>query len=458
MFDSHVLAERFAGRGRVDAGLTYEGVTALAPDAKVAAAGRKLGAPKSWESPGRSPEALWGECRGSAVYQVRVDLSDFAVKCSCPSRKHPCKHGVGLLFLAIEIPLPTATPPDWVADWLARRAVRTAAKKVPERRGEGAPDPEAKEKRAHKRLSRVASGLDALDLWMEDLVREGLAAAGTKPATFWETQAKRMVDAQAPGVAARIRALSRLPNSSSGWPEKLIGGLGRLALLSEAFRRLDDLDEDLAESVRTEVGIPLSQEEVLERGPKVVDRWIVLGQRTEDEGRLKVRRTWLLGDDTGRYALILQFAAAGATFSEGFVSGMVVGAELAFYPGAYPLRAVVRSREGGGARVKKLQGYETLEAFLAHFSLATAGQPWLERLPAVLEDVVPLLDDGQDGERWLVYDRDGEALQLAGGEHWPLLSFSGGGPVDRAAEWDGESLLPLGVVTGGMYRIVYGGG
>jgi hypothetical protein len=442
----------------VDAGLTHEGVTALAPDAKVAAAGMKLGVPKSWDSPGRSAEALWGECRGSAVYQVRVGLSDFAVKCSCPSRKHPCKHGIGLLFLAIEIPLPTVTPPDWVADWLARRAASTAAKKATEKRGESAPDPEAKEKRAQKRLSRVAAGLDALDLWMEDLIREGLAAAGIKPAAFWETQAKRMVDAQAPGVAVRLRTLSALPNSSPEWPEKLIGGLGRLALLSEAFRHLDDLDEPLAESVRTEVGIPLSKEEVLERGEKVVDRWIVLGQRTEDGGRLKVRRTWLLGEDTGRYALILQFAAAGATFSEGFVSGTVVRAELAFYPGATPLRAVVRSREDGVTCVKKLPGRETIEAFLDHTSLAMGGQPWLERLPAVLKDVVPLLGDGHEGGRWLIRDRDGGVLPLAGGEHWTLLSFSGGGPLDLAAEWDGETLLPLGIVTGGTYQIVHGGG
>lgn len=102
----------------MDAGLTSDGVTALAPDAKVAAAGRKLGVPESWESPGRSADALWGKCRGSAVYQVRVDLSDLAVKCSRPSRKHPCKHGIGLLFFAIETPFPEAPAPDWVTDWL----------------------------------------------------------------------------------------------------------------------------------------------------------------------------------------------------------------------------------------------------------------------------------------------------------------------------------------------------
>jgi hypothetical protein len=434
--------------------MTADGVAALAPDAKVAAAGRKLGVPKSWESPGSSDDAIWGECRGSAVYQVRVDLSDLAVKCSCPSRKHPCKHGIGLLFLHLESALPTAPAPDWVKDWLARRAASTKARKSAGSREETAPNPEAKAKREKKRLSRVAAGLDALDLWMEDLAREGLAAAGTRPASYWETQAKRMVDAQAPGVAARLRHLSRLPNSSPVWPEKLLEGLGRLALLSAAVRRLDALGEGLAESVRAEVGIPLPQEEVLERGEKVSDAWIVLGQRTEDEGRLKARRTWLLGKETRRYALILQFAASGAPFAEGFVSGTVFEGELAFYPGAYPLRAVVRSRMGTATRAEELPGHVTLEAFLDHASTATASQPWLERLPVTLEAVVPLLDGG----RWLVRDRDGEVLPLAGGDHWTLLSLSGGYPVDLAAEWDGDILLPLGVVAEGTYRVIQGDG
>ena len=439
----------------MNTGLTSEGVAALAPDAKVAAAGKKLGAPKFWQDLGRNQEALWGECRGSAVYQVRVDLSDLAVKCSCPSRKQPCKHVIGLLFLSLEATPSETSSPDWVTDWLARRAARTTAGKRSKGRDEAAaPDLVARERREKQRLSRISAGLDALGLWMEDLVRRGLAAAGTQPPSFWEEQAKRMVDAQAPGVAARLRRLSGLPNSSPDWPVKLLDGLGRLALLSKAFSRLDVLDDPLVESVRAEVGISLPQEEVLERGERVDDRWIVLGQRTEEEGRLTVRRTWLLGEDTRRYALVLQFAAAGSPFAEGFVSGTKWRGALAFYPGAYPLRAVVRSRSGGGDRCEGLPGHDTVEAFLDHTSKATALQPWLECLPGAVRGVVPLLDGGPEGGRWLIRDRAGQALPLAGGEHWTLLSMSGGRPVDLAAEWDGEGLIPLGVAVGGTYCIL----
>ena len=350
-------------------------------------------------------------------------------------------------------PASRSEPADWVTDWPARRATRKRA----ERRDETVPaDPEAKEKREKKRLSRISAGLDALDLWMEDLVRGALAAAGTKPPSFWEEQAKRMVDAQAPGVAARLRRLSELPNSSPDWTGKLLDALGRLALLSEAFRRLDTLDDPLAESVKGEVGISLSQEEVLERGERIDDRWIVLGQRTQEEGRLSVRRTWLLGEDTSRYALILQFAASGSPFSEGFVSGTVWSGELSFYPGSHPLRAAVRSRTEGRTRVKRLPGHETMEAFLDLASQATALQPWLERLPVALNGVVPLAYGVADGRRWLVRDRAGEGLPLAGGEHWTLLALSGGRPVDLVAEWDGEGLLPLSAVASGTYHVLQG--
>ena len=80
--------------------LSSEQVLALAPDAGSAAAGKKLANTRHWRNLGQNAEAAWGECQGSALYQVRVELATFAVKCTCPSHKFPCKHGLGLLLLA----------------------------------------------------------------------------------------------------------------------------------------------------------------------------------------------------------------------------------------------------------------------------------------------------------------------------------------------------------------------
>src|SRR4051794_40882014 len=96
--------------------LSQDQVLALAPDASAVAAAKKLATPKPWRGLGRDARAVWGECQGSAVYQVRVDLGDLAAKCTCPSRKLPCKHALGLLLLAANDPasVPGAAAPSWV--------------------------------------------------------------------------------------------------------------------------------------------------------------------------------------------------------------------------------------------------------------------------------------------------------------------------------------------------------
>ncbi len=111
---------------------SLEQVLALAPDASSAAAGEKLGTPTPWQNLGGNDDAYWGECKGSALYQVRVARADLAAKCTCPSRKFPCKHALGLLVLAATTPkaLTATEPPEWVMEWLVRRgesAVRGAA-------------------------------------------------------------------------------------------------------------------------------------------------------------------------------------------------------------------------------------------------------------------------------------------------------------------------------------------
>lgn len=84
-----------------DAPWSAEQVTALAPDAQVSKAGLKLAAPGTWSGPGTDGTLLWGAARGSGKnpYKVCVDLTGPAFTCSCPSRKIPCKHTIGLLHL-----------------------------------------------------------------------------------------------------------------------------------------------------------------------------------------------------------------------------------------------------------------------------------------------------------------------------------------------------------------------
>src|SRR5258707_11173346 len=245
--------------GDVGMQLTSDQVLALAPDSGSAANGKKLANPRHWKSLGQSEEMLWGECQGSALYQVQVELASMAVKCSCPSHKFPCKHGLGLLLLSVDAQnVPAAEPPEWVRAWLAKRAAAAEqrATKTEQKDAKTSPEEAAKAaaKRADKRLTLVQRGVASLDLWMSDLVRNGLASVESQPATFWERQAAAMVDAQAPGIAGRLRHMARTPGPPREWPEKLLSELGRVGLLTHSLRRIGALGAPLQEDVRQLVG------------------------------------------------------------------------------------------------------------------------------------------------------------------------------------------------------------
>jgi hypothetical protein len=436
--------------------ITTQQALALAPDTSSAQAGKKLAATKHWKNLGRSAAGLWGECQGSALYQVRVDLTGMAVKCSCPSRKLPCKHGLGLIILSINEPgaLPEAEPPEWVASWLAKRSAPKEA--APARENAKSPEKVAAEaaKRAAKRQKLVEDGLDTLDLWLTDLVRNGIGALESQPASFWETQAARMTDAQAAGVAARLRRMAGIPGASDDWPMKLLGELGRLSLLIQAYRRLDALDDGLREDVRQLIGWTLTQDELAARGEHVSDRWTVLGQWIENQDRGLEQRTWLLGERSGRLALVLQYSFANQPFPESFIPGSSFDAELHYFPSAYPLRARVAERSGEPvAAHERLPGSESVEAILRARAEVISRQPWLDRLACVLRDVTPVC---VSADSWWARDESGAGLPLEGSDHWRLLALSGGNPVDLIGEWDGETLLPLGMIAEGIYTPLWG--
>jgi hypothetical protein len=439
--------------------LTSDQVLALAPDTSSASAGKKLGNTKNWQSLGMNSEALWGECQGSGKnpYQVKVELASLTSHCSCPSRKFPCKHGLGLLLLAVGKQVSPADPPTWVTDWLTKRQETVARKQERAAKTAEEPPSAAQLKTAEKRLETVKNGLDILDIWLNNLVHQGLATVQGQAASFWETPAARLRDAQAGALDTRLRRLSTIPGSSPDWHEQLLGELGKMALLTHAFRLQDQLEPGLREDVRQLVGLPINQVEVNTRGERVQDDWLMLGQVLEETERGKTQRTWLRGRRSERTALILQFSIAGVPFPERFACGTHQEAELTFWPAAYPQRAYLSNRLGELAALQdRLPGYESIDLFLGEVASALAHQPWLDHFLCLLHDVVLVATETEQGERWQVCDQAGQALPCRGAQNWLILALTGGYATDLAAEWDGEYLVPLGVVVDGAYQLLGG--
>ena len=421
---------------------TAEQVLALAPDSASISAGRKLAASRNWPSHGCAERVVWGLAQGSGKtpYQVAVDLDGPAYKCSCPSRKIPCKHALGLLLMWSEGEVGPAEPSPFATEWLASREERAekAAKREAERPSR-APDPEAKAKRGADREARISAGVAELDRWLRDLVRQGFAAAQSRPMGFWDDAAARLVDAQAPGLARRVRSLgSTVHSGRPDWPARLLLQLGRLHLAVRAWQQREALPEGLRMSLRDVVGWTAPTEEVRKTGEQVSDAWTVLGVRLREQDHLRVRRTWLRGETTGRSALILEFTPPSGSFERDYVLGSVLGGELAFYPTAVPLRAVAVSELDGRAGTPA-PGGDGFTAALESWSAALAADPWLERWPVTLASAVPV----RSGNRWWLRDEHGSLAPLAGRDPWALVSLAGGTPLAVTGEWNGSAFLPL---------------
>jgi hypothetical protein len=343
------------------------------------------------------------------------------------------------MYAADTSSIPQAEPRDWASAWLQGRRARdekqAASQKVPADAVQAALD---QHKRTRRREERISSGVDDLERWLEDLVRAGLAEAAAQPWASYEQMSARLVDAQAPGLARLVRQLGSLPHTASNWPERMLIDLGQLSLLLDAWRRLDALSLGLQAEVRSLVGINESRDDVLAR-PAVHDVWDVVGRRILDGERMTVQRTWLWGQQTLQWALLLDFAVGGQAIEQRATPGANFEADLCFYAGAIPLRAILKGEPVRVGSVTKLPSQE-VDAVLREYAAWLGRNPWLERVPVALKDVIPLR--GRD-EAWSVCDERGLRLRVAGPMGWHLLALSGGQPIDLLGEWDGFSLWPL---------------
>lgn len=429
---------------------TSEQILSLAPDASSAKAGQSLAAARHWQSMGGDDNAVWGLCQGSGKnpYQTQIDLSEPAFKCSCPSRKFPCKHSLGLflLFIYQRQAFTESAPPAWVNEWLASRTKRAEQKTEKQQAREKPIDEAAQGRRATARETKVAVGVQELGLWLRDLIRNGLAAVQTQPPQYWERMAARLVDAQAPGLARLVRELRSAANIGDGWQSCLLERAGKLHLLLEGYKRIQELPEENQDDIRALIGWTINQEDLLNQSG-VRDKWLVIGQRVEQEERLRVQRIWLWGERSNRAALILHFAHGQQPLDASLVIGTTFNAELVFFPGAISFRALIKDRQAAAAHFDFWPGIDCVKNAFESYAAAVARMPWLEIFPLSLTGVVPMLQN----DNWFLRDAEGRALPLHTrfAHGWELLALSGGRPLTVFGEWDGRFLWPLSLLAEG---------
>lgn len=449
---------------------TSHQVLSLSPDAGSTKRGRALAKLAKWSLLGQSEGAVWGECQGSGQkpYRTVVDLGTVdlraesgepAFRCSCPSRKFPCKHVLGLLLLWTQTGAYELTaPPVWVTEWLEKRAnnaqrAKDVSPQPPTDSTDNLAAIEKKNQQAKQRLARrsekVAEGLVDLDQWLCDILRAGLADLPNQPYSFWDQAAARLIDAQAPGLARRIKELASIPHSGKGWPERMLKALGRLYLLAQSFGRLAQLSPMMQAEVLKQIGFPQNKDDLQRRAdavdPLVIslsDTWQVLGKVVTEEESLKTQRVWLWGMNSQKPALVLSFAhGRRQPLDVSLVPGASFVGRLIFYPGTGVQRALVVSRAEATNPSRLGLGSRSVEDAIAQYTTALSENPWLVQFPMILAQVWLHCQAG----KWYLQDENNRQLPVsplfeAG---WEMLAMSGGRSLSVFGEWDGDMFSPL---------------
>jgi hypothetical protein len=459
--------------------LSLQNVEALAPDQSSLDAARKLLKASSWPTLASNGAGLvWGECQGSGStpYRVVISETDTGYKCTCPSRKFPCKHSLALMWLRADgkLAFASAQVPAWVSDWLSRRrgssSVSSQADGAPKASfqattsavPENQPDPKAEARavaaRERNRLDREASvmaGLDDLDLWISDQLDRGLAGFAAQSAHACRIIAQRLVDAKASGLATRMESLParlfRLPEAVR--PVAAVEELGLAHLLSAAYRRqneaADALPSGLKADVRQAIGWSVTRDALLAdpEAMRTKANWRVVAVRSEVQpDRLRRLETWLWREtpqQAPQFAVLIDFVpvATGAA-SSGFSVGDRVEAEVVFYPSALPLRAQIAQSLSGAVSSEDLLVLPDQDLSKAYrsYEQAMLAQPWLDVWPMCVRSARLR----RHGSQLFLCDSDETAspvaLPLAPTQSSIAAPLLGQPNLDSIGLWDGHFL------------------
>jgi hypothetical protein len=429
--------------------LSREQVLDLAPDTASIKAANKLLSDGKWPLLGADDQVLWGLCQGSGTraYQTQIDLNGLVSRCSCPSRKFPCKHSLALMLLYSQNN-PRFTEyqnrPDWVNEWLSARRMRAEKKAAKAKRTSADPQAvaAAAAKRAQRRWKRIAEGVTELQRWLTDCYQRGFANLDFTQRQQWEDMIARSVDAQAPGIGRFIQqAMDAIVfKTETSSYEVALEQLGLLQLLIDAVNRHKTLSPERIMDLRAALGWSIDKEEVINNpdAESLHDIWRVVGQFTDlGDRNLLERRIWLYGANSNRYALILDFTVNGQHWDRHWTVGHCYQTTLRFYPGLVPMRALASDvkvvEEGGWPEFDTDKATEQVSRWLG-------ANPWLQTLPMALAPAWPVLTEAG----CVLSLEDGTVpLKIDDYDAWLMIAQSGGHPLRVFGEWNGRYLRPM---------------
>jgi hypothetical protein len=433
--------------------ISLDTIQQLAPDQPSLNAAKKLLQPAKWPLRGKAAavNSIWGQCQGSGSkpYYIMADVVEHGYKCTCPSRKFPCKHVLALMWQFAEgaADFNESEPPEWVHDWLGRKRKSTTAEPSSEKVAvkkdianaqeeiKKVISPEEKSKKEAANIKRAAqnkakttasinAGLQEFQQWVDDQLRTGISGFIKEINDRCRRIAARLVDAKAAGLASRLdefpAKLIALPIDQQ--PAMVFKELGQLLLLSEAWLT-DNEEVDAHRAITTAE----NREQLLANKNRLSHsgNWQSVGEKviTRRDG-LVSHSTWLLNidDESARFALLLDHYPASAGRREvALRTGSQITGTIAYYPSRSPLRGFLveqQAQENSDSSLWPASTTELHSAYAQFLGLI----PWSEEMPYMLS-LGRIMQDTQ-GHYWWKNKQTQQRIMLSN-KSIPLLLLGG---------------------------------
>jgi len=99
-----------------------------------------------------------------------------------------------------------------------------------------------------------------------------------------------------------------------------------------------------------------------------------------------------------------------------------------------------------------IEGIKNWKEISVYTSQVHATNPWINKLPVIIENVVPV----KANDRWILRDENGDGVTIHHGfqNSWKLLAISGGKPLRIFAVGRENNFEPLGAWIDNQYKLL----
>lgn len=396
--------------------LTEDYINEISPDTPSTKNANKLLSKTQWLVK-KSNRAIWSEIYGSGKkpYLAQIDSQNIAFKCTCPSRKFPCKHGLALGLYVANNDLQKIVMDDeplWVKEWIDKRKSKAITKtnKTPVKEK----SPEVTQKQNNKKWSNAVLDVAIVELWLLDVVKIGISDFPSKHDEYWEKLKKRMVDIKLTGFNSFFNLLQTL-DYGKDWEQKVLAILAEMHLLVQSIKHHEIFDDMFKTELGFLLGWSVSKQELLKNTETEVvdDKWIVVKVSLSENSGLTVRKVYLYGTATNHWAYILEFAHGNSYFTDLYVESVILQAKLLFYNGVLKTRAYLKVKGADeGFDKNLLKPFKNLDEAHENYKDVKMLFSWVSEYP----QFVALCNVVEKDSRFYLVDEEDGLL--------PLLEFS----------------------------------